>query len=119
MEQSILNSVKKILSIPADHEEFDLDIITHINTAFASLAQVGVGPAEGFQIEDETAEWVDFLGGDPIMNTAKSYVYLRVRVLFDPPATSFVLNAQLDQIREFEWRLQALYDIRPIEVEPL
>ena len=107
MDQSILNSTKKILGIAEDYEVFDLDIITHINTAFSTLTQLGVGPAEGFMIEDGTAVWEDF---DPIddhlnYNSVKSYVFLKVRQLFDPPTTSYLIAAVENQIRELEWRL--------------
>ena len=107
MEQSILTSTKKILGIAEDYTVFDLDIITHINTAFSTLTQLGVGPAEGFMIEDATALWTDF---DPVddhlnYNAVKSYVFLRVRQLFDPPTTSYLITAYEKQIQELEWRL--------------
>jgi len=106
MDMSILNSTKKILGVATDYTAFDLDIITHINTAFSTLTQLGVGPAAGFMIEDDTANWVDFIGAtDPQLNSVKSYLYLRVRMLFDPPATSYLINAYEDQLRELEWRL--------------
>ena len=108
METSILNSTKKILGLASDYTAFDLDIITHINTAFSTLTQLGVGPAAGFMIEDASTNWVDFLGdADPQLNSVKSYVFLRVRLLFDPPATSYLINAYEDQIRELEWRLNS------------
>lgn len=107
MEQSILTSTKKILGIAEDYTVFDLDIITHINTAFSTLTQLGVGPADGFMIEDETAVWADF---DPVddhlnYNSVKSYVFLKVKQLFDPPTTSYLISAYEKQIEELEWRL--------------
>lgn len=107
MEQSILKSTKKILGVADDYTVFDLDILTHINTAFSILTQLGVGPAVGFMIEDETAVWTDF---DPVddnlnFNAVKSYVFLKVRQLFDPPATSYLISAVDRQIEELEWRL--------------
>ena len=107
MEQSILTSTKKILGIAEDYTVFDLDIITHINTAFTTLAQLGVGPPEAFMIEDATALWTDF---DPVddhinYNAVKSYVFLRVRLLFDPPTTSYLISAFDKQLQELEWRL--------------
>jgi hypothetical protein len=87
---------------------FDLDIITHINSAFSTLTQLGVGPAEGFMIEDATAVWSDFIGDDIQYNSVKSYVFLRVRLLFDPPATSYLIAAYEKQIQELEWRLSVL-----------
>lgn len=106
MEDSILTSTKKILGIAEDYTVFDLDIITHINTAFSTLTQLGVGPAEGFMIEDATALWADyFTDGDIQYNSVKSYVFLRVRHLFDPPTTSYLITASEKQIEELEWRL--------------
>ena len=105
MEQSILTSTKKILGIAEDYTVFDLDIITHINTAFSTLTQLGVGPSPGFMIEDDTAVWADFMGADAQYNAVKSYVFLRVRQLFDPPTTSYLIAAQERQIQELEWRL--------------
>lgn len=106
MITSILTGTKKILGILEDYTVFDHDIITHINTAFSTLTQLGVGPAEGFMIEDETAEWVDFIDDTDLQyNSVKTYVYLRVRLMFDPPTTSYLIAAFQDQIRELEWRL--------------
>lgn len=107
MEQSILTSTKKILGIAEDYTVFDLDILTHINTAFSTLTQLGVGPADGFAIEDATAVWADF---DPVddhlnFNSVKSYVFLKVKMLFDPPTTSYLISASEKQIEELEWRL--------------
>jgi hypothetical protein len=110
METSILDSTKKILGISADYKAFDLDVLTHINSAFSTLNQLGVGPAAGFMIEDETVEWTDFLGPDPLLNSVKTYVYLRVRMLFDPPGTSYLISAYEKQIQELEWRLTAKSD---------
>lgn len=107
MEQSILNSTKKVLGIDPDYTVFDLDIITGINSVFATLTQLGIGPEQGFMIEDETAEWSEFLGAtlDNNLNPVKTYVHLRVRLLFDPPTTSYHINAIQEQIKELEWRL--------------
>ena len=111
MEQSILKSTKKILSIGDDDPSFDLDIITHINSAFSHLQQLGIGPAAGFQIEDENATWEDFLGTDarlPILNAVKTNVYLQVRYIFDPPQLSHVMQAMERQLQESDWRLNVL-----------
>ena len=105
MEQSILKSTKKILGIADDYTVFDLDVITHINTAFSTLTQLGVGPPEGFIIEDATPVWTDFIGTDPRYHAVKSYVFLKAKSLFDPPQTSYLINAMNEQIRELEWRL--------------
>ena|ERR1044071_852145 len=104
MEESILTSTKKILGLSPEYTAFDVDIITHINSVFDILAQMGIGPANGLVIEDDQSEWSQF-GQGPGMNMVRSYVYLKVRMLFDPPPTSFAINAMEEQIREYEWRL--------------
>ena len=105
MINSILTSVKKNLGIEEDYTVFDHDIITHINTVFLTLNQLGVGPTEGFAITDKEAEWVDFMGTDPRLNAVKTYMYLCVRFVFDPPETSYLIQAQQKQIEMLEWRL--------------
>ena len=105
MSNSILTSTKKILGIDADYTAFDLDIITHINSALATLTQLGIGPTTGFMIEDATETWEAFLGTDLNLNPVKSYVYLRVRLLFDPPTTSYLMTSMKEQLQEIEWRL--------------
>lgn len=102
---SILTDTKKILGIAEEYTAFDQDIITHINSVFVILNGLGVGPEEGFDISDDTAVWTDFLGDDKRLNSVKSYVYLRVRLLFDPPQTSFHISALENQYKELEWRL--------------
>lgn len=105
MAQSILTSTKKILNIGESDTSFDTDVLLHINSVLSVLTQVGIGPAEGYMIEDSTATWDAFIGDDPRLNLVKTYVYLRVRLLFDPPGTSFVIDSMEKQIAEFEWRL--------------
>lgn len=109
MEESILKSTKKVLGIGVSDESFDLDIITHINSAFSNLTQLGIGPVEGFFIEDDSEEWADFGVDDlPILSQLKTLIYLRVRLLFDPPATSYLLDSLTRQVQEHEWRLNAM-----------
>lgn len=105
MDASILTSTKKILGIAEDYTVFDTDIITHINSVFSTLTQLGIGPPTGFMIEDATAVWDDFVMDDEQYNAVKSYMYLRVRLLFDPPTTSYLIAAFNDQVKELEWRL--------------
>lgn len=112
MDDSILNSVKKILGIAADYDAFDTDIIIHINTVFSTLNQLGLGPTDGFMIEDDSAVWEDFLLGDMRLNHVKTYAYLRVRVLFDPPTAGFTLTALQEQIKELEWRLSVFREVQ-------
>lgn len=115
MINSILTSVKKVLGIEEDYEVFDQDIIMHINTTFAVLTQLGVGPQEGFMIEDKEREWSDFIGDDPRLNMVRTYVYEKVRLLFDPPTSSFALQALQDSAKELEWRLNIEVDPRDLD----
>lgn len=105
--ESILTSIKKLLGIAEEYTHFDPDIITHINSAFFTLTQLGVGPSEGFSIKDASDTWDDFLSNANSNNleAVKSYVYLKVKLLFDPPLTSSVTEAIKSQISEYEWRL--------------
>lgn len=111
LEESILKSTKKKLNVDPDDLSFDLDIIDHINTAFSHLQQLGLGPDAGFQIEDDTANWADLFTGEPklpILNALKTNVYLRVRLIFDPPEMSHLLAALERQIQESDWRLNVM-----------
>lgn len=106
MSDSILNNIKKMVGLPEAYTPFDPDIILYINSALSTLAELGMGPPAGFAIENDEAVWVDFLGDDlPLFNDVKTYVGLRVRILFDPPATSFHLAAMEKQIEEHVWRI--------------
>lgn len=105
MTDSILDTVKKVLGIEPDYEAFDIDIIMHINSVFATLQQLGVGPASGFFIENKEAKWADILGDDPTTNNVKTYVCLRVKLIFDPPTTSFAIDSMKRQVEELEWRI--------------
>ena len=104
--ESILTSIKKLLGIDEEYKQFDTDIIIHINTVLMGLTQIGVGPEEGFAITDEYSTWEDFIGDKPYLNSVKSYMYLRVRFLFDPPLSSAALDSMKKLADEFEWRLQ-------------
>lgn len=109
---SILTSIKKLLGISEEYTQFDDDIIMHINTVFLNLTQLGVGPEEGFSIEDDTADWEDFadLESNLPLNAVKSYVYLKVKLLFDPPLSSAVIESTNRMISELEWRLNVAVD---------
>ena len=102
---SILNSIKKLLGIPIEQDHFDTDIIIHINSVFAVLHQIGVGPSTAFRITDENDMWQSFTGTNLNIEDVKTYVYLRVRLLFDPPLSSSVLAAMERTVAELEWRL--------------
>ncbi len=102
-KNSILTSIKKLLGITESCTDFDTDIIMHINTVLMTLNQLGVG-TEGFQIEDKNAVWSEFIESDKLAAT-KSYIHLRVKLLFDPPLNSAIIEAIKESIRELEWRL--------------
>ena len=106
--ESILTSIKKLLGIAEDYNQFDPDLIMHINSVFSILNQLGVGPSEGFSISDSYAVWDDFIPDKPKQNLVKSYIYLKVRLLFDPPLTSAVIESINRQISECEWRLNVI-----------
>jgi hypothetical protein len=108
MEPSILKSTKKVLQIGDDDESFDLDIMIHINSAFSILHQVGLGPYEGFTIEDESSKWEDFIDPGPILNLVKTYVYLQVRLQFDPPTAPPLLSSMEKLIEEHIFRLSVM-----------
>lgn len=103
---SILNSVKKMLGIAEAYDHFDQDLIMHINSVFVILNQLAVGPPFSFSITGAEDTWSDFFGENAQeINLVKSYVYLKVRLIFDPPATGVLHEAMERQIQEFEWRL--------------
>lgn len=107
MGDSILQSTKKYLGIDTDCDSFDMDVILHINSVFAILYQIGVDSAKNARIEDPSTKWEDiFSDEEDLLRLIKDYVYLRVRVIFDPPTSSFVLEAINKQIAEYEWRIQ-------------
>ena len=103
--ESILTSIKQKLGIDELDESFDVDVIMDINMAFETLNDLGVGPSDGFVIEDKTATWMDFTQGDKGLESVKTYIYLKVRIVFDPPASSIVMDAMSRSISELEWRL--------------
>lgn len=104
-EDSILQTTKKNLGIDASYDVFDLDVITHINTAIATLVDLGVASAEGFEVTSEDDLWADLLDDDPRSNRIKSYIYLHVRRAFDPPGTGFLSTSMDNQIQELTTRI--------------
>lgn len=104
---SILDSVKKRLGlVPYEVTEFDEDLTDVINSALAEITQVGIGHQTGFAIQDDTATWSDFLGDDPRLNMARTYVYTQARLLFDPPQHAYLITALENKAKECLWRLQ-------------
>lgn len=110
MDDSILDSIKKILGMPPAYDAFDTDLVIHINSVFGILAQLGVGPEGGFSISDNTTLWKSYLGDSKDLEMVKSYIALKVRLVFDPPTTGAVMDAMKEQIREYEWRLNVQVD---------
>ena len=106
--ESILTSIKLLLGITEDYDHYDPHIIMHINSVFTILKQLGVGPEKGFRIEDKTAKWSDYIteNEDITYDSVKTYVYAKVRLIFDPPASSAHIQALKELISEFEWRLK-------------
>ena len=105
MDDSILNTIKKQLGITEDYTVFDNDLIMHINSVFLTLSQLGVGPDEGFFIEGKTDLWTDYIDEGVLLNSIKTYVYLKVKLLFDPPGSSYAIDAINNIIKELEWRI--------------
>ena len=108
--ESILTSIKKLLGITEDYEHFDGELMIHINSVFAVLNQLGVGPNAGFVITDKSFVWKDFFNDDKTLEFVKTFVYLKVRLLFDPPQSSAVIEAINRQASEYEWRILVAAD---------
>lgn len=114
--ESILTSVKKLLGIEKEYECFDNDIIMHINSAFAILTQLGVGPSEGFRIIDDEAKWNDFISDDNILvELVKSYTYKKVKILFDPPLSSSVIESLNRSVSEDEFRILSQVELESLK----
>ena len=114
MDDSILNSIKKLLGIEKEYEHFNTDVIIHINSAISTLTQIGVGPSNGFSITGDIETWRELIGERGDLEFIKSYIYLKVKLVFDPPSSSAVIDAIKQQISELEWRIQVATD--PVSV---
>jgi hypothetical protein len=109
-DDSILDSIKKLLSIEVADTTYDIDVIVHVNSVFSTLQQLGLGPASALYIADNTTKWSDFIGANPNVAAVKSYVFMRVKLLFDPPTLSYVLQSFQAQIDQLEWRFTVAAD---------
>jgi len=109
LEDSILDNIKKMLGIASENTDFDTDIIIHINSVFSTLHQLGIGPSNGYAINGKDSTWEDYITTSQIENV-RSYIYLRVRLLFDPPQNSFLVDSFKEQIKELEWRFTVTSD---------
>lgn len=105
LEESILDSIKKLLNLSKDDTAFDTDVIININSVFTTLRQLGVGPEKGFRILSNEEKWNDFILDELMLDSVKTYVYLKVKLVFDPPLNSSLMDSFERQIKELEWRL--------------
>lgn len=110
MDESILTSIKKLLGIAEDYTHFDVDITIHINSAFSVLRQIGAGSSAPFYIETSEDTWSEFTDDHLYLHMAKMYVYLRVKLAFDPPSSSAVMESMQRELKELEWRINAEVD---------
>ena len=113
MEESIFKTIKQLLGPDADYDVFDQDVLIFINTAIATLTQLGVGPSEGFRVTGESETWSDFIGDRKDIDSVKSYIYMKVRLAFDPPTSGTVSTAYEEACKEYEWRLNVAVDDFP------
>lgn len=113
--EKILTSIKKLLGIYEENTDFDTDILIHINSVITILNQLGVGPTEGFTV-DENTEWSDYISDNSKLNSVKSYIYLKVKMVFDPPMSSAIRDANVQMIDELEWRLNLYHESNEEEV---
>lgn len=116
MNDSILTSIKKLLGIHEDDESFDADIMVHINTVFMILNQLGVGPKSGFRIQDASTTWDEYITDEDDLDSVKTYIYLKVKLIFDPSASSVVTQAIKENIAELEWRINTSVETKIQEV---
>lgn len=121
MTDSILATIKKMLGLDAEYTPYDMDIIVLINSVFMTLHQLGIGPAEGFSIKDYSAKWSDFVTNNIRLNAVQEYVYMKVRMVFDPPGNSFVMDALKENCKELEFRMnvqaESVEDFHFVETE--
>lgn len=111
MNDSVLLTIKEMLGVPQDQTAFDTEILTHINSAFFTLNQLGIGPKESFVIEGKDDLWLKFVDDINNLASVKTYIYLKVRLLFDPPQNSFITQAFEEQCKEYAWRLNFKHEV--------
>lgn len=116
MDGSILTSIKSLLGMTEDYTHFDNDIIMHINSVFFILEQIGVNSGTFFSISDSSKVWSDYIPTTMNLEAIKSYMYLKVRLLFDPPLGTALIEMMKNQIGELEWRIMITVDPKPIVV---
>lgn len=114
LENSILNDIKSMLGPTYDDESFDTDIIIYINSTFTILRQLGVGPKYGYRIKDKNNIWSEFVKDTEGLDAVKTYIYLKVKLVFDPPLNASLVEAFNTQVKELEWRLNVSVESDPI-----
>lgn len=114
VKESILNSIKKLSGIAEDYDAFDTDLILYINSVFSTLFSLGVGPSKPYKIENAENTWDEFTENNTEIEMVKPYVYMKVRLMFDPPTNSFVINSFNEQIKEMEFRMHVEFDNKRI-----
>lgn len=102
---SILKTIRQMLGPDVAYDAYDTDLLIHINSSLMVLMQLGIGPEHGFVVHGDSETWADFIGVFKDLESVKTYIYLKVKILFDPPGNSFVLDAYKKQADELEWRL--------------
>ena len=114
---SILNTIKKLLGIDSEDDNFDTDITVLINSTIPALAQIGIGPPNGFVVTSADDKWVDWLVDNQInVEGIKTYIYLKVKLIFDPPTNSTVIEAFNKSLSEMEWRMMLAIETNNLEV---
>ena len=111
VEDNVLDTTKLLLGVETDDDSYDVELITHINSIFFVLQQLGVGPVAGFEIKDNTTPWSEFIGED-MVNGVRSYMGMRVKLLFDTPATGPLTTALENQVAQMEWRLNMQMEVK-------
>lgn len=119
LSDSILTSTKKMLGITSEYKHFDPDVILSINSVLGILTQLGVGPKTGFSIRDDTTTWTDFIGTDTRLEMIKTFVHLRVKLLFDPPQNASLASVIEDEAKEYEWRIYIAADQTREDLGPI
>ena len=106
MEDSILKTIRNMIGPSASYEVFDADLIISINSAFSRLCQLGIGPTKPFKVIDDNTAWTEFMPEEEMPDEVKQYIYLKTRIIFDPPESATVMNAYKEQIAELEWTMK-------------
>ena len=114
--ESILDTIKQLLGIPIEDESFDIDIKTHINTSTMILSQIGIGPKNGFTVTSKDQLWTDYIDSSTInLEGVKQYIYLKTKIIFDPPTNSTTIDAINKSLSELEWRMQLSVETNNLE----